>query len=91
MRYVLTGASGHIGNNLARYIQKQDPFAQIVVLTRRLIIKELDGVCCEQVVGDLFSEAFLRAHIDETSIVVHLAGMIDLTNKKKRGRKNARD
>ena len=82
MRIVLTGASGHIGNNLVRYIEERED-AEIVALTRRKIGKELDGTKATQIVGDLFDEAFLSEHIRAGDTVVHLAGFIDLTDKKK--------
>lgn len=83
MRYVITGASGHIGNNLVRLIEQKEPNAEIVTLTRRTIGKELDGTRARQAVGDLFSESFLNEHIREGDFVVHLAGLIDLTDTKR--------
>ncbi len=83
MTYVLTGASGHIGNNLARYIREKEPGADIAVLTRRPIGRELAGVDCRQAVGDLGDDTFLAAHIHRDSVVIHMAGLIDLTDKRK--------
>ena len=82
MTYFITGASGHIGNNLVRYIREKEPTARIVALTRRKIEKELDGVDCEQIVGDLYFGNFLRSVIEENCCFIHCAGLIDLTNKR---------
>ncbi len=81
MRYVITGASGHIGNNLVRYINRVDKDAKIVSLTRRIVGEELEGAILEQVVGDVCDIEFLRANVSKDDIVIHLVGYIDLTNK----------
>lgn len=81
-RYILTGASGHIGNNLVRLINQIEPESEILALTRREIEKELTGTDCTQVIGDLFDESYLSNIIQKGDIVVHLAGLIDLTDKR---------
>ncbi len=82
MRYVITGASGHIGNNLVRMINKIHPEAEVVALTRRNIGFELEGANCTQSIGDLNDIEFLKSNILEGDRVVHCAALIDLTNKK---------
>ena len=82
-RYVLTGASGHIGNNLVRLINRLEPLAEVVTLNRRKVTTELSGAKVSQVVGDLNSIDFLRQNITKDDIVIHLACVIDLTNRKK--------
>lgn len=82
MRYIVTGASGHIGNNLVRYINQIEPSATVIALTRRKITTELDGAVCQQVIGDISSKDFLDSVILPTDKVIHLAGVIDLTDKK---------
>ena len=47
-RFVITGASGHIGNNLVRMTEKLFPEIKITALTRRTVGKELDGTKCTQ-------------------------------------------
>ncbi|MBP3619390.1 MAG: NAD-dependent epimerase/dehydratase family protein [Clostridia bacterium] len=81
--YIITGASGHIGNNLVRLINKLEPQAKVTVLTRRQITHELDGAVCTQQIGNLQDPTFLARFIKKDTIVVHLACLIDLTNKKK--------
>ncbi len=79
--YVITGASGHIGNNLVRYINRTQPDTAVTVLVRRLIDRELAGTLCHQAVGDLGDGGFLRRHITADCVVVHLACTIDLSDK----------
>lgn len=81
MRYVITGASGHIGNNLVRLINHTQPNAEVVVLVRRRVTTELNGAVCKQVVGDLNSLEFLQSNIMQGDRVVHCAGLIELSNK----------
>ena len=80
-QYVITGASGHIGNNLVRLINKTEPQAKITVLTRRKIDKELAETTYQQIIGDICNKKFLSQNIHSGDIVIHLAGIIDLSNK----------
>ncbi len=82
MRYVLTGASGHIGNNLVRIINERFSEARVVVLTRRNIDIELEGTVCEQIVGDMTNADFFRENIKEGDRVIHLAALIDMSNTR---------
>lgn len=82
-RYVVTGASGHIGNNFIRLVNEIEPQADIVCLTRREVTRELAGTVCRQVVGDLNDSDFLAGQIQPDDMVVHLAGLIDLSGKKR--------
>jgi len=83
-RYVITGASGHIGNNLVRYINKIESDADIISLNRRQVTKELDAAECTQVIGNMYERKFLEENIHEGDIVIHLAAFIDLNNRNKR-------
>ena len=79
MKYILTGATGHIGNNLVRYLLNKNQLVKVLV--RRENDISLAGLACEVVVGDLSDREFLENAIEEDSIVVHSLGMIDITNK----------
>ncbi|MGI6782009.1 MAG: NAD-dependent epimerase/dehydratase family protein [Acholeplasmataceae bacterium] len=75
---VITGASGHIGNNLVRLLMEREiPFK---VLLRREG-KELAGLDIEKYIGNLYSYDFYNEQINKGDTVIHLAGYIDLENK----------
>ena len=69
MRFVIIGASGHIGNNVVRALAGAYPEAELAVLTRRPIDKELAGVSCVQLVGDLFDPQFLADAICDLTLL----------------------
>lgn len=79
MKYIITGGTGHIGNNLARFLIKNKQ--KVKLLLRRQNDIAIDDIDCEKVVGDLFSLDFLQKEIETDSIVIHLAGLIDIENK----------
>ncbi|HQC30483.1 MAG TPA: NAD-dependent epimerase/dehydratase family protein [Acholeplasmataceae bacterium] len=75
---VITGASGHIGNNLVRLLIERDiPFK---VLLRR-DGHELAGLEIEKYIGNLYDYNFYDEHIQKGDTVIHLAGYIDLGNR----------
>jgi dihydroflavonol-4-reductase len=74
----ITGATGHIGNNLVRvFIEHQTPCR---LLLRRLG-PALDNLDIDYVIGDIFDPAFLKQHIQPKDTLIHVAGVIDLTAK----------
>lgn len=79
MKYIITGGTGHIGNNLARYLLSQNQ--QVKLLVRRELDPAIDDLDCEKVVIDLFNEEELLNSIEPDSIVVHCAAAIDIENK----------
>lgn len=83
MRYIITGGTGHIGNNLIRYIRKAEPDAEIIAPVRRAPGFALEDVECLPVLGDLSDEKFLRMLIRPGDTVIHLAALIDLTDKRR--------
>ena len=80
MSIVITGSTGHIGNNIARYLAGQNE--DIVLLVRR-IDKSIEDINAKKVIGNVFDEKFLNENINEGDVVVHLAGVIDIKNNKK--------
>lgn len=73
--YIITGASGHIGNNVVRLLNGNT----------KLLLRKKDPMTeqftCEKAYGDLLDKSFLDAHIQQEDIIIHLAGLIDLKNK----------
>lgn len=80
MAYVITGATGHIGNNLAKSLIQNNK--EVVILTRK-IDDAIKGLDAKIIIGDIFEDSFLDNNIREKDIVIHLAGVIDIKNNKK--------
>lgn len=74
----ITGATGHIGNNVVRtFIQSNTPCE---LLLRRMspAIHDLNVVSH---LGDIFSYDFLDRYLKLNDTIIHCAGVIDLTKK----------
>lgn len=80
-KYIITGATGHIGNNLIRYIQNNEPTAEITALLRSTT-SLLSGTQAEEKLIDFEDDAALSSCIPSDSILIHLAAVIDLSDKK---------
>ena len=80
-RWVITGATGHIGNNLVRLLNAERPEDEVIALLRHPAGPELAGTHCRMAVGQLDDEAFLRSVIRAGDTVVHLACRIDLRDR----------
>lgn len=75
---VITGATGHIGNNLVRLYAAR---GERVRLLLRRDGAALDGLDVERVYGDVFDPSFLAAHVSDGDVLIHLAALIDLSNR----------
>ena len=80
MAYIITGATGHIGNNLVRKLISLNQEVKVLV---RKIDRSIENLPIEYCVGNIFNEEFLNTHITSNDIVIHLAGIIDIKNKNK--------
>ncbi len=83
MRFVITGANGHIGNNLVRLILNTYPDCEVVCLLRKTFDRALDGLKVTTATGDIADESFLKSVIKTGDLVLSSAGVIDLKNNKK--------
>lgn len=83
MKYFVTGATGHIGNNVVRTILEREPDAQVSILQRKLNNPATDGLKAKKVFGDITNPNSYKEAIDEETIVIHLAGLVDLSGKNK--------
>ncbi len=82
-RYIITGATGHIGNNFIRYLNEHDPNACVIAIVRSPAPRALGGCRVQCEIGALDDTAFLDRVILKGDIVVHLAAKIDLSDKEK--------
>lgn len=80
MAYVVTGATGHIGNNLVKRLIGLNQ--KVRILTRR-VDESIDNLQAEYKIGDVFNREFLLENINSEDVVIHLAGVIDIKNNKK--------
>jgi dihydroflavonol-4-reductase len=76
--YIVTGATGHIGNNVVRYLLSQN--VNVRVLIRRSD-ESLEGLTIDKKISSSFDHDFLNAHINEHDIIIHCAAYIDLMNR----------
>ncbi len=77
MAYVITGATGHVGNNLVRSLLKDNEKVRVIVRHKD---RSIDNLPVEYAIGDVFDKDFLAANIHSEDIVIHTAGFIDLKN-----------
>lgn len=80
MAYIITGATGHIGNNIARTLINSGYNVKLLV---RKIDKSIKGLNAKIIIGDIFNRDFLLNNIKQGDTVLHLAGVIDIKNNKK--------
>ena len=84
MKYVVTGATGHIGNVLVRYLIDRGYEVKSLVVNEKEkeILKDLNT---EIVIGDVRKLESLVAAFEGADVVFHLAGIIEIGsgNKKK--------
>lgn len=80
MAYVVTGATGHIGNTVVKELVKEN--FDVRVLVRR-IDESIKDLPVEYKIGDVFEEKFISSNIHQGDTVIHLAGIIDIKNKLK--------
>ncbi len=79
MAYIITGATGHIGNNLAKDLINHGK--NVVILVRK-IDESIANLNAKIVIGNLSDKSFLEKNIHEDDVVLHLAGVIDIKNNK---------
>lgn len=75
---VLTGGSGHIGNNVARIFANNKVKIKALLRSESKALFDVDVI---KVIGDLTNPQFYDEHINKDDVVIHLAGFIDLYNK----------
>lgn len=81
MTYLVTGATGHIGNTLIRTLLENNPEQKI----RALVLPDdeaiaLDGLSVEIVPGNILEPATLDAAMEGVDVVFHLAAIITIRN-----------
>lgn len=80
MKYIITGATGHIGNNLVKLLLELGH--EVTILIRRIDDPSIVEFNCCKLIGDLSDPLFIESSIEPDSIVIHSAGVIDITEKQ---------
>ena len=80
MAYIITGATGHIGNNLVKALLQQNE--KVVILARK-IDRSIERLDVSYQIGNIFDQQFLEGIITSEDIVLHLAGVIDIKNNQR--------
>lgn len=75
----ITGATGHIGNNLVRKLHAERLDFRILA---RKTSKSIEPFKEKIIIGDIFSYDFLDAYLKENDTLIHLAAYINLKNDK---------
>ena len=76
-KYIITGATGHIGNVVARKLCERGVNLTALVLPNE-DLSPLKGLNIKLVEGDVTNREFIFKFIEEGAIVLHLAGIIDI-------------
>lgn len=79
MEYLVTGATGHLGNTLIREILRDDPSCTIrAFVLPGADIRPLDGLPVKIVYGDVLDPQSIDRAMQGVEIVFHLAGIISI-------------
>jgi dihydroflavonol-4-reductase len=70
--YLITGATGLLGNNLLRLLQDQGRTARALVRPRS-DLRALEGLDADRMQGELTDEAAIRAAVEGVRFVIHAA------------------
>jgi len=78
--FIVTGATGHIGNSVVRLLRDKKESFKILARKSGRGLEEFQDLIR---IGDIFDPQFLAAEVHPGDVFIHLAGLIDLTNKLK--------
>lgn len=77
MKVIITGSTGHIGNNLVRELIKNN-FQVTAVYRNPLKLRSLDGLPIQKIQGNVLNQTFLSKAFQNQDYVFHLAGVISV-------------
>ncbi len=75
--YIVTGATGHIGNVVVRKLAERGEKVKAIVRNKSNL-KCFEGVECDIVYGNFDADNFLCSIVKEGDIVIHCAGKIEI-------------
>jgi len=77
---IITGATGHIGINLVHLLNKSGKYDIKLLLLPGEDISMFKGMDVKFFFGDILDKEFLLSEISKDSIVIHLAGYINISS-----------
>jgi dihydroflavonol-4-reductase len=77
MKIVVTGSTGHIGNNLVRRLLELG-FEVTAIYRNPLKIGSLENLNCKKIQGNILDKPFLNKVFSDHEYVMHLAGIISV-------------
>ncbi len=80
-KIIVTGATGHIGSNLICELKKLSYKIKLLVLENENISHLNIDDQIEIARGNVLDKAFLEREIEQDSVVVHMAGIIDIAEQ----------
>src|SRR5690606_28657019 len=89
MLYIVTGANGHLGNNLVRVLKLNNHDVRVLIL-KNDTLKSLENFNLDVYHGDVTDKASLRPLFDLSNTtytyqelcVIHAAGIVSIASKK---------
>lgn len=81
--FVITGATGHIGNTLVNEICKIDGAKIKLLVLKGEDVSIFKGMPVVIKYGNILDKEFLQREINQNDVVFHLAGIIDISSDKK--------
>jgi dihydroflavonol-4-reductase len=78
MKIFVTGASGHIGNNLVRALLEQKRDVRVLIYDKDPNVEGLKGLDVEKVQGDILDYEHLKKSMEGAEVVFHLAARISI-------------
>ncbi len=79
--FVVTGATGHLGNVVVKELLKENYNVKVLLLPNE-DLSPLKDLNIEIAYGDVRNKKFLEDNISKDSFVIHMAGIIDVSSKK---------
>lgn len=76
-QFIVTGATGHIGNVLVRKLCEQGQNVKVLALPNE-DLSPLENLKVDIVFGDVTDRDFVFKFIEKDAVVMHLAGIIDI-------------
>lgn len=82
-KYIITGATGLVGNNLVRKLDKKHADLTLIVLPEENIsyLPQTPNITIKY--GNVLDRDFLKKEIQPDSIVIHVAGIVDISSANK--------